>query len=231
MSLKMSARSAGLALLLLLPSLAAAQLPTWQVPAGGEVWTAGSSHTLMWVGGTAQVFGLGAYDANTNAFYPIGSMFPNTTSTTWNIPANLPPGNYYLSIGFNLLFPPTTNSAIFTIRAAPECLSGCNLVSAGMTTSNPYAGTPPLAICGTSPLQAAAFAEAAMLAQLQSQCFEGYSIDPGSVMYDTTALPNGACLAGYVGAYLAESFAFGCCCPDAVPVETQSWGSLKGSYR
>ena len=41
-----------------LPGLAAAQFPSWQVPSGGETWTAGSSHTLRWSGGTATVFGL-----------------------------------------------------------------------------------------------------------------------------------------------------------------------------
>lgn len=74
------------------------------MPAGGETWTAGSSHTLCWSGGTATVFGLGAYDANTNAFYPIASNFPNTGYIAWN--------------------PPATNSQTFTVRAAPECLWG-----------------------------------------------------------------------------------------------------------
>lgn len=230
MSLKKLILLAGCAVLLC-PALAAAQFPSWQVPAGGETWTAGSSHTLCWSGGTAQVFGLGAYDANTNAFYPIGSMFPNTGNVVWNIPANLPPGTYYLTIGFNLLVPPTANSGTFTIRAAPECLVGCNLVSANLTTANPWTGAIPLTYCGMSQAQAWAYAEAAALAQLEAQCSEGYSIDAGSVQYDTTGMPQGSCHVGYFGGFMAESFAFGCCCPDAVPAEQQSWGSLKTLYR
>lgn len=222
---------ATLALALLLPSLAAAQFPAWQVPAGGETWTAGSSHTLAWSGGLAMVNGIIAYDVNSPAWYPVGANFPNIGNVVWNLPANLPPGTYYLQIAFNLLNPATTNSATFTVRAAPECLIACNLVTAGMTTADPVSGMPPAAYCGTSPHQAAAFAEAAVLGQLQAQCAPGYSVDPGSVVYDTTMLPGGVCFSGYSGGYLAESFAFGCCCPDAVPVESRSWGALKGSYR
>jgi hypothetical protein len=172
-----------------------------------------------------------AYGVSTPGFYPVAGIFPNTGNVVWNLPANMPPGTYYLQIGFNLLNPPATNSAIFTVRAAPECLIACNLVTAGMTTADPMSGTPPAGYCDIAPLQAAAFAEAAMLAQLQAQCPGGYSVDPGSVLYDTTVLPGGTCLAGPSGTWVAESFAFGCCCPDAVPVESQSWGALKSSYR
>lgn len=214
-----------------LPGLAAAQFPSWQVPAGGETWTAGSSHTLCWSGGTATVFGLGAYDANTNAFYPIAANFPNTGYIAWNLPANLPPGTYYLTIGFNLLNPPTTNSQTFTVRAAPECLSGCFQSGAGLSTANPYIGAPPIVYCGWTQHDAGAFAQAAVVAQLQSQCGEGYELDQGSVVVDVTALPTGVCYAGYGGPYLAEAYAFGCCCPVAVPSETESWGGLKSRYR
>lgn len=219
------------AIALLAPALAHAQFPSWQVPAGGETWTAGSSHTLMWSGGLATVTGIIAYDVNSPSFYPVAAGFPNIGAVVWSLPANLPPGTYYLQIGFNLLNPATTNSQTFTVRAAPECLSACSLVSSGMTTADPMSGQLPIAYCGTSPNQAGSFAEAAVLAQLQAQCFPGYSLDLGSVVYDTTMLPGGLCFFGYTGGYLAESFAFGCCCPDAVPTETTSWGALKGAYR
>ena len=69
-------------------------------------------------------------------------------------------------------------------------------------------------------------AAALATAQMESQCGEGYSLDPGSIVMDVTLIPTGVCDVGYFGTFIAEASGFGCCCPDAVPNEAQSWGCL-----
>ena len=206
---------------LCLPILAAATAVTWIIPAGGETWTAGTQHTIAWAGGFPTTVLTYHPLPLSMTGYVIGAYFPNTGSYTFNIPANTPPGPYVLQIGFVEGGTPSY-SAEFTIGAAPECLNGCSLVSA---STAPGAG-----ICGTTAVEAVANAEAWIQAQLESQCFEGYSINPGSVTIDVTFVPVVPCYVGYVGAYVAEASGFGCCCPDAVPTETQSFGDIKARY-
>jgi len=161
----------------------------------------------------------------------IGAYFNNTGYITFSIPANATPGPYVLEIAF--MGPGASEgsySAEFTIAAPPECLSNCALVSASMMPSQPNLGSPQVAACGNSAEEAAANAEAFITAELESQCFEGYSIDPGSVSIDVTYIPNAVCYSGYSGPYYAEATGFACCCLDAVPTETQSFGDIKARY-
>jgi hypothetical protein len=94
------------AFLAVLPQLAVAATPvTWLVPAGGEVWTAGTTHTIEWSGGDPSVFVV----AYVQQFPPYGSaavpgnaFFPNNGHGIWALttdPTYLPPGSYKLAIG------------------------------------------------------------------------------------------------------------------------------------
>lgn len=212
------------------PVVVAAQV-TWQAPAGGETWTAGTQHTVAWSGGPGTVFGLIAYGAPPLVnFTPIlGGPFANLGYASWSIPPTLPPGTYTIQIAF------TDGSSYvspeFTIQAPPECLPACQTVSFSFPAANPYFPQPPVGICGTSAHGAGLLAEAFFQQQLAEQCFEGYSLDPGSVVMDLTILPAGVCWAGTGGAFVAEVSGFGCCCADPVPAGGESWGQLKSRYR
>ncbi|MDO9693331.1 MAG: hypothetical protein Q7W56_01220 [Candidatus Latescibacteria bacterium] len=207
----------------------AARSSAWLVPAGGETWTAGTSHTLVWSGGTATVFGLGAYELPSNAFTPISPAFPNTGYYTWTIPANLPPGTYKLGIGF--VEGDYIETAPFTIQAPPECLQSCHLATASTLPSSPWSNQYPETLCASTPEQAVAFAQAFLTSKLEEQCLEGYSINPGSVVIDVTLLPVGYCYVGYFGFYQAAASGFACCCQDPVAGESGSWGEIKAQYR
>ncbi len=215
---------------LTLPAVAVAQV-VWHAPAGGETWTAGTQHTVAWSGGPATVSGLIAYGAPPLVnFTPIiGGPFANLGYASWSIPPTLPPGTYTVQIAFadgsNYISPE------FTIQAPPECLPACQTVSFSFPAANPSIAQPPVGICGTSAHGAGLLAEAFFQQQLASQCFEGYSLDPGSVVMDLTILPAGVCWVGTGGAFVAEVSGFGCCCADPVPAEAESWGALKSFYR
>lgn len=210
-----------------LPQLAFAQPATWITPAGGETWTPGTSHTLAWSGGTPTVFGIAAYAVPGPAVWPISPQISNTGFVTWNLPTNLPSGTYILTIGF--VGDTSYNSQPITISGGqPECLLGCYLQSASTITSQ--GGFPPIGACGNTAQAAMDAAEALVTTQLQSQCGEGYSLDPGSIVIDVTLVPTGTCYAGFSGPFMAEASGFGCCCADAVPNEARSWGSLKAIF-
>ncbi len=219
-----------LAILLLFGGVASAS--TWLVPAGGETWVAGSSHTVAWSGtGTSAIVTYHPLPLSMTG-YVVAAYFPNTGYVTFNIPASTPPGQYVMNVGYQTGDLPVYSQP-FTIVAPPECLSGCNLVSASMPPSSPWTGIPPTGACGYNVFTATSAAEAYIQSALSAQCFSGYTLDPGSVHIDVTLLPSGigTCLSGFTGTFVAEATGFGCCCPDAVPSESQSWGGVKARYR
>ncbi len=59
-------------------------------PAGGEIWTAGSSHQINWesygVTGNVTIFGL---DNSVPEFLPIAESVPDTGAYIWNLPASV----------------------------------------------------------------------------------------------------------------------------------------------
>lgn len=222
-----------IALVFILPTVASAVPPVWMVPAGGEVWTAGSQHTIAWAGGTSTAVMLYHQLPISMAGNLVGAYFANTGYITFSIPAATPPGQYVLEMGFTGADADPGDhsySPEFSIVAPPECLFGCSLVSASMIPSQPNLGSPPVAACGNSAAEASANAAAFIAAELENQCYEGYSIDPGSMSIDVTFIPTAICYSGYSGPYYAEATGFGCCCPDAVPAETWSFGSVKARY-
>lgn len=221
---------AALPVLLLVAGPVAAS--TWLLPAGGEIWTAGTSHTVAWTGtGTSAIVTYHPLPLSMTG-YVVAAFFPNTGYVTFNIPANLPPGQYVMQVAYQA-GDPAVYSQPFTIVAPPECLNGCSLVSASMPASSPWTGAQPLNVCGFTAISATSVAEAYIISALQSQCAEGYSLDPGSVHIDFTLLPPGVgtCMVGYFGNFMAETSGFGCCCQDAVPAETHAWGDVKARYR
>ena len=240
-----SARTIVLRLTLALVALVAVSLPqaagaspvTWLVPAGGEVWTAGTTHTVAWSGGGPTVFVV----AYVQQFSPFGqaaipgmAFFPNNGHGYWTLttdPNYLPPGTYKLAIGIDNDPNGPYYSNAFTIQPAPECLAGCERVSASFPVPNPFYSSPPLGACNYGQLSAAASAQSYIEAQLASQCFSGYSINPGSLVIDVTLLPFGDCSTLSAGPFVAEASGFGCCCPDVVPAKRSTWGTLKSMYR
>ena len=145
-----SARTIALPLMLALAALAAASLPrtadavvTWLMPAGGEVWTAGTTHTIVWSGGGPSVNAVAFFQQSPpygSAALPGLTFFPNDGHGSWTLPTNpsyLPPGTYKLAIGF----PSDPNGPFysneFTIQAPPECLSSCQQVSASFPVADP----------------------------------------------------------------------------------------------
>ena len=220
-------------LLVCLFSTGAARATIWLVPSGGEVWTAGTTHTVAWSGGTPAASTAVTYHPLplSMAGGTVAAFFPNAGYASWAIPPSTPPGQYKLQIGYFSGGGDPVYSETFTIVGPPECLSGCYAVSASLPESQPWVGTPPSAVCGASADAATAAGAAYIQAQLESQCSEGYSVDPGSLDLDVTFIPVANCLAGTGGDYLVDATATGCCCPDAVPAEVQSWSNLKARYR
>lgn len=213
--------------LAIIPGPAVAQPFSWLLPAGGETWTAGTTHSIEWTGGTpsgnVSIVLAQTMPPFTAVF--LNNLYPNSGYFAWSIPSNQAPGTYQLNV--SEVFPPNSlYSQTFTIQPGVECLSACSLVTYSMPAVWPQAGA-----CGTTAPDALAAAQATVLAQLEAGCMEGYSIAPGSVVIDATILPVGFCLVGYTGVFVAEAAGMACCCPDAVPAEDVNWGTVKSLYR
>lgn len=205
---------------------ASAQALNWLLPAGGETWTAGTTHTVEWSGGSANNVNVLLVQLSPFQFAgTIASNVPNSGYASWAIPGGLTPGGYQLYVE-DPSQPTYTYSQTFTIRSAVVCHTGCSAVSASMPVFQPPAGA-----CGTTAAQAQSAAQSYILSQLSSACASGYSVDPTTVLVDVTVLPFGACLAGYSGAFIAEASATGCCCPSATPSQRTTWGRVKSIYR
>jgi hypothetical protein len=208
---------------------------TFMVPAGGEIWTAGTNHTIEWLGGgPTGVFALVMVEvANPINMVTVSAFFPNNGYIGWTIPTNIPMGAYRPLFGIDQDEAGPYEGPIFTIRPAPECLSGCFQVSANFPGPSPSFSAPPVGICAATTTQAEAQAGEYILNQLLDHCGEGYGLDPGCVLIDVTLLPVGTCLTqeNPSGLFVADATGTGCCCADAVPTTRENWGSLKSQYR
>jgi hypothetical protein len=212
---------------------------TWLVPAGGEIWTAGTTHTIAWSGGDPSVFGV----VYVQQFSPFGqavipgmAFFPNNGHGFWTLstdPNYLQPGTYKLAIGIQGDSNSPYYSNAFTVQAAPECLYGCERVSASFPVPNPFYSAPPIGACDSGVFSALAYAQSYIQMHLAGQCPEGYSADPNGMVIDVTLLPFGDCLfqESSSGLFIAEASGLACCCPDVVPAKRATWGSLKTLYR
>lgn len=212
-----------LATLLIVPALARAF--TFQVPAGGETWTAGTTHTIEWTGTPGGNVNIQVIDFNTASV--VGNVTlnaPNAFVASWNLPPTLPPGQYQLYIED---VPVTTWSygPVFTVRAMPPCAVGCTVVTVAPTYYGAYPGTQ----CSTDSGVALASAQSWLGAQLATLCTG--VVDPSSVLADYTYLPSAACEVGQFGPYAVEATAVACCCAGATPAERRTWGRLKTIYR
>ncbi len=215
------------AVALLAPRATVAQPLGWVLPAGGETWTAGTRHSIQWSGGSPSWNVL----VNADRLVPfqvadnIESSGPNDGFAMWVLPPGLTPGAYLLyveGIGASTWsYGPT-----FTVQAGPNCAVGCQQVVVSMNYAEP-----PLGVCGQTQAEAAALAQSYSLQQLADACPNGYTIDPASIMTDVTILPNGVCLSGYSGAFVAEASSVACCCPAPTPADPTSWGRVKSTYR
>ncbi len=209
------------------PRASFAQPLGWLLPSGGETWTAGTTHTVEWTGGSP------GWSVNVSVirlvpFQNADLVALGTTNdgfASWTIPANFPPGAYQLYVE-EASVSTWTYSQAFTVQAAPACASECQLVAVAMPVFEP-----PVGACGQTQAQAAANAQAYSQQQLAGACPAGYSTDPSSVLTDITFLPVGVCLSGYSGAFVAEASSVACCCPAATPAGTTSWGRVKSTYR
>ena len=72
------------AVLLFAPRIASAQPFNWQVPAGGETWTAGTTHSIEWTGGPI--------GSNTNVFLISITPYANQGPIVLNSPYFQPAG-------------------------------------------------------------------------------------------------------------------------------------------
>lgn len=199
---------------------------TWLLPAGGETWTAGTTHKVEWSGGPA---------ANVNVsvirlvpFQVAGSIaanVPNAGYETWAIPPTLTPGSYQLYVE-DTAVSEYTYGPTFTIQAAPQCGEDCTLVAYSVSNYGYPSG-----MCDTTPGGALTAAQNYVLSNLSSACPGGSAIDPSSIVVDATILPFGVCFVGYSGQYIAEASAVACCCPQATPSEASTWGGVKATYR
>ncbi len=214
--------------LLAAPQSAFAQAFTWLSPVGGEVWTAGTTHTLEWSGGpsgsnlTVQLIRLSPFQVAGT----VQSNMPYGFATPMTIPANLPPGAYQVYVSDT----PTTTwaySSTFTIQAPPACAAGCALVAVAPEFSGGY----PLTSCGTTAAIAYSNAQSWLTTKLSNACPAGYVLDPSSVVSEFTQLPLGSCYVGEFGAYQVEATAVACCCPGPTSGRRSSWGGVKTHYR
>jgi len=203
---------------------AAAQTFTWTLPAGGETWTAATTHTVEWSGGPASNCNVWLIQISPpQAIGIFAPNVPNNGATSWTIPANLATGSYQLYIE-DTIQSTWTYGPIFTVNAAPACAPNCVLTSVAMPFFNPPEG-----VCGTTAAQASGFAQS--WAQSHFACPSGYTLDQSSMVIDVTFLPVGVCLAGYGGAFIAEASAVACCCAEPTQTKRSTWGRIKSIYR
>ncbi len=212
--------------LLFSPRIASAQPFSWQVPAGGEIWTAGTTHTIEWTGGPIGI--------NSNVFLisitpytnqgPIVLNSPYFQPAIWALPLGLPAGQYQLYIE-DVGTTTYQYSNIFTVQSPPTCAVGCVLVT--VATEN-FAGYP-ATHCGTTAAIAMSNAQSWINGRLYTEC--NGTIDNSSILADYTFLPTGSCYAGQFGAYQVEVSAVACCCNAATDAKRGSWGKLKVRYR
>jgi hypothetical protein len=210
-------------LLLLVPALA--QAFNWLVPAGGETWTAGTTHTVEWAGTPGGNVNIQVIDFNTASV--VGNVTlgaPNAFVASWSLPPSLPPGPYQLYIE-DVPTSTWSYSAVFTVRAVPPCAVGCTYVTVVPTYYGAYPGTQ----CSTNANVANGLAQVWVADQLANLCTG--VIDPTSVMADYTYLPSAVCEVGQFGPYAVEASAIACCCAGATPAERRTWGRLKTIYR
>jgi Ser-Thr-rich glycosyl-phosphatidyl-inositol-anchored membrane family protein len=216
------------AALLALPRIASAQPFAFQIPAGGETWTAGTTHTIEWTGGPVGV-NSNVYLISITPFASQGPIVLNSPyfqPASWAISSGLTPGQYQLYI--EDVGSTTYNySQIFTVQARPTCASGCAAISVAPEN---FAGYPAVH-CGSTAAIAMANAQSWLNAQLAAACGSGLTLDNSSVVADYTFLPTGSCYAGEFGAYMVEVSAVACCCSAATPNRRDSWGKLKVRYR
>lgn len=217
-----------LALLLACPALARAQAFTWQVPAGGETWTKGTTHTVVWSGGpvsvntNVQVISLSPYQVAGT----IALNHPYSLPASWTIPAGLAPGSYQLYVE-DVTTSTWAYSATFTIQNQPPCATGCLPFAIAREWWSGY----PATSCGTDAATALNNAQSWMSTQLAGACAQGFTLDPSSVIAEYTYLPVGSCYAGQFGAFQVEATAVGCCCSAATDATRRTWGTLKLRYR
>ncbi|UCF43490.1 MAG: PQQ-binding-like beta-propeller repeat protein [Planctomycetota bacterium] len=97
-------------------------------PAGGEIWTAGSSHQINWesygVTGNVTIFGL---DHSVPEFLPIAESAPDTGAYTWNVPSSVDSNQLQVDV-----FPREIDITV-------------TLVPSGLFTVKPYSPGPPIA--------------------------------------------------------------------------------------
>ena len=210
------------------PRAALAQAFTWLSPAGGEVWTAGTTHTMEWSGGPSGA-NLTVVLIRITPFQSAGTIqvsMPYGFTTPMTIPSNLPPGQYQMYVADT----PTTTwaySGIFTVQSAPACGQGCQAIAVAPEYFGGYPGTS----CGTTLAIATANAQAWLAAKLNAACTTGWTIDPLSVVAEYTQVPLGSCYVGQSGFYQVEATAVACCCPPPTNTLRGTWGGLKAHYR
>jgi hypothetical protein len=210
-------------LLALVPAAAGAGVPfTWSVPAGGETWTTGHVHTILWSGGPASPVNIYLIGPGNVVAQVITTGAVNDGEYVFRLAAGLTPGTYQIYIEDNT---PTewTYGPSFTIQTSGslECDSRCTSGGTGA----------PALVCGQTQAQAEALAIA--LVQSYVACGMAGNVDPGSVEIETTLLAVGAfnCPPGYSGAYAVEASGLWCCCPEPVSDQPQPWSHVKSLYR
>lgn len=207
--------------MLLAPRPASAALG-WLLPTGGETWTAGTTHTVEWSGGTPSNT-VNVQLIQMTPFQVAGAIaigVPNTGAASWTIPVGITPGAYQVYV----IEPASgdyTYSNTFTVRAGPACPPGSQLVATSFPFTNPPSG-----VCGTTASQALAYAQG----QSNPVCPAGYILDQSSIMTDLTILPFGVCYSGYSGAFIAEGSSVACCTAAATSSRRSTWGSIKIQY-